>query len=285
MPSIATDLFQYAFMQNALLAGTMVAICAGVLGYFVNLRRLAFAGHALAHVGFTGATGAVVLGFSVLDGMMAITVLTALAMGILGEKIRGHDVAIGTILAFVMGLGAFFLSLSSQLAGEAANILFGDILAISTQDVTRIVVTGLVTIAVLAVIARPLLFASIDPQVAAIRGVPVQTLGVVFMVLLGIAVAQAVQVVGVLLIFSLLVTPAAAAQQISARPAVVVALSVLFAVIPVWTGLIIAYYQPYPPSFFITTISFVIYLAVRLLVPGVGSPRRRSARELSADPS
>jgi zinc/manganese transport system permease protein len=199
-------------------------------------------------------------------------------MGILGDKLRGRDVAIGTVLALTMGLGNLFLTLSTRLAGEATSILFGDLLAISSTQVRLTLGFAVATLSVLAVIYRPLLFASVDPEVAETRGVPVRALGVVFMILLALTVAQSVQVVGVLLIFSLLVTPAATAQLLTARPAVAIASSVGLAVLSVWLGLLLAYQIPWPPSAFITMISFGLYLGVRLLAPRVDSLRWRTAR-------
>ena len=254
-----------------------------MIGYFVVLRRLSFASHALAHVGFTGATAAVLVGADIVLGTLVFTVATGIVMGLLGDKLRGRDAAIGTTLAFTMGLGLLFLYLSTKMSSMATNILFGDILAVSDRTVLLSCLFTAVSLATMAVIYRPLLFASVDPEVAAVRGVPVGLLGVVFMVLLAWTVAQAVQVVGILLIFSLLVTPAAAAQHLTARPAVGVAWSVGLAVVSVWAGLTVACFPPYyPPSFFITTISFLLYVAIRCLVPGVGSTRRRSARAFHA---
>ena len=228
------SIFLEPFVRNAYLASTLAAVCAGVIGYFVVLRRLSFASHALAHVGFTGATAAVLIGADLVLGTVVFTVATGIGMGLLGDKLRGRDTAIGTTLAFTMGLGLLFLYLSTKLASMATNILFGDILAVSDRTVWVTVVFAVVSLATMAVIYRPLLFASVDPEVAAVRGVPVRLLGVVFMVLLAWTVAQAVQVVGVLLIFALLVTPAAAAQHLTARPALGVFLSVLLAVVSVW---------------------------------------------------
>ncbi len=275
------SIFLEPFVIRAFLASTAAAVCAGVIGYFVVLRRLSFASHALAHVGFTGATAAVLMGADLVVGTVAFTVATGIGMGLLGDKLRGRDTAIGTTLAFTMGLGLLFLYLSTKMASMATNILFGDILAVSDRTVWLAFLFAAVSLATMAVIYRPLLFASVDPEVAAVRGVPVQMLGVVFMVLLAWTVAQAVQVVGVLLIFALLVTPAAAAQHLTARPAWGVAWSVLLAVVSVWAGLAAACFPPYyPPSFFITTISFLLYVGIRGLVPGVGSARRRSARSI-----
>jgi zinc/manganese transport system permease protein len=286
-------IFLEPFVQRAFVASTLAAVCAGVIGYFVVLRRLSFASHALAHVGFTGATGAVLIGADLVLGTLVFTVATGIGMGLLGDKLRGRDTAIGATLAFTMGLGLLFLYLSTKLSSMATNILFGDVLAVSDRAVLLSFIFAAVSLGTMAMIYRPLLFASVDPEVAAVRGVPVRWLGVVFMVLLAWTTAQAVQVVGVLLIFALMVTPAAAAQHLTARPALGVAWSVALAVVSVWAGLTAACSPvgllvrnltgapcpPYlPPSFFITAISFLLYMGVRGLVPGVGSARRRSAR-------
>lgn len=255
------EVFAYGFMQNAFVAGTVVAVMAGVIGYFVVLRRLAFATEALSHGGFAGATGAVLIGRDPFLGLLAFTTLAGVLMGLLGDKLRGRDVAIGATLAFSLALGSLFLTMSTKLAGEAVNILFGNILAISPADVRLVIVFACVSLAAMGAIYRPLLFASIDPEIAEARGLPVRALGVGFMVLLGFAVATAVQLVGVLLIFSLLILPAATAQQLTARPPQAIGLAVAIGVVCVWAGLIIGFYVPYPPSFFITALSFIAFVA------------------------
>ena len=265
--NVAADwqtIFQFAFMRNAFAAGTIVAIVAGVVGYFVVLRSLSFAGHALSHIGFAGATGAVVLGINPVFGLLAFTVASGLGMGALGKRVRGRDVAIGIVLAWTLGLGVLFLSLYTGYATEAYALLFGEILGISQRDVLVTLVAGVITLAGLGAIYRPLLFASLDEEVAEARGVPVQTLSIAFMVLLALAVSEAVQVVGVLLIFALLVTPPAIAEQLTARPPRALLLSVLLALLFTWGGLTAAFYLPYPVSFFITTFAFAAYIVTRL---------------------
>src|SRR5438270_4308090 len=220
------EIFAYGFMQNAFMAGTIVAIMGGVIGYFVVLRRLAFATEALAHGGFAGATGAVLIHQDVFLGLLVFTSVAGTLMGLLGDRLRGRDVAIGATLAFSLALGSLFLTISTKLAGEAVNILFGNILAISPADVRFVIVFACVTLVALGAMYRPLLFASVDPEIAEARGLPVRGLGIAFMVLLGFAVATAVQIVGVLLIFALLILPAAAAQQFTPRPS----LAILYAI-------------------------------------------------------
>lgn len=255
---------QYAFMQNAYAAGAIVAIVAGFVGYFVVQRALAFAGHALSHIGFAGATGAVVLAVSPIYGLLVFTVLSAIGMGVLGKRLRGRDVAIGIVLAWTLGLGVLFLSLYTGYATEAYALLFGEILGISVNDVLVTLVTGVVTLLALAVIYRPLLFATFDDEIAEARGVPVRFLSVAFMVILALAVSEAVQVVGILLIFALLVTPAAIAERLTPHPARGIVISVLLSLLFAWAGLFVAFYLPYPVSFFITSFAFLSYLLVRI---------------------
>jgi zinc/manganese transport system permease protein len=261
-----SQLFDYEFSRNAFAAGTIVAVIAGAVGLFVVLRSLAFASDTLAHLGFTGAAGAVVVGVNPLLGLLAFTIGGGVAIAALGQRLHGRDVVIGIVLAWALGLGALFLSLYTGYATEAFAILFGELYGVSSGALLITLVTGAITLVVMGVIYRPLLFASLDDDVAEARGVPVRLLGVVFMIVLAVAVSEAVQVVGVLLIFALLVTPAAIAERLTARPSRGVLISVALAVVFTWVGLAIAYYVPYPPGFFITTIAFVTYLSVRLAI-------------------
>ena len=251
-------------MAHAYAAGIVVAIVAGVVGYFVVLRSLSFAAHALSHIGFAGATGAVVLGVSPIFGLLVFTIGGAVGMGTLGKRLHGRDVAIGTVLAWTLGLGVLFLSLYTGYATEAYALLFGEILGISERDVLVTLISGVLTLAAVAVLYRPLLFASVDAEVAEARGLPVQFLSVAFMVVLAVAVSVAVQVVGILLIFALLVTPAAITEHLTARPGRAIALSVLFALLFTLIGLFVSFYLPYPVSFFITTFAFFTYVAIRI---------------------
>jgi len=272
------EIFAYGFMQNAYLAGTIVAIMGAVVGYFVVLRRLAFATEALSHGGFAGATGAVVISQDPFLGLLVFVSFAGAVMGILGDKLRGRDVAIGATLAFSLALGSLFLTMSTKLAGEAVNILFGNILAISPSDVRFVIAFACLTLAAVGVMYRPLLFASVDPDIAEARGLPVRGLGIAFMLLLGFAVATAVQIVGVLLIFALLILPSASAQHLTPRPARAILYAVAIAIVCVWLGLAIGFYLPYPPSFFITTLTFLSYLVTRQLGPTRLSHGRRLRR-------
>jgi len=266
-----THLFAFGFMRHAFAAGTLVAVTAGVVGYFVALRGLSFASHALSHVGFAGAAGAVVLHVDAVYGLIAFAGAGAVGMGMLGTALRGRDVAIGIVLAWSLGLGVLFLSLYSGYATAAYALLFGQVLGISERDVEATAAASLAALAAIAVTYRPLLFASVDEDAAEARGVPVRTIGVVFLLILALTVAIAAQVVGVLLIFALLVTPAAIAERLTAHPARAIALSVALALAFTWGGLIAAYVLPYPVSFFITTFAFAAYVAVRV----AESPRVR----------
>lgn len=281
----AQDMLQYAFMRHAFEAGTIVAIVAGVVGYFVVLRRSSFAAHALSHIGFAGAAGAVLVGLNPLAGLLAFTTGGGLAMAGLGRRAASRDVQIGTVLAFMLGLGVLFMSMYKGYATETYSLLFGEILGISSGTVLATLIAGVGILATLALIYRPLLFASLDEDVAEAKGVPVRTLGALFMVLVAIAISIAVQVVGVLLIFALLVTPAATAERWARKPLRGLVLSVGIALLTTWLGLFISYYAPYPVSFFITTFAFALYLLTRL-IQGVWTskhPRAALLETLSSD--
>jgi zinc/manganese transport system permease protein len=269
-------LFHYAFMIHAFEAGTIVAIAAGAIGYFVVLRGSAFAAHALSHIGFAGATGAVVLGISPVFGLLAFTLASGATIGALGNRLRGRDVTIGIVLAWALGLGVLFISLYRGYASEAYAILFGQILGISAGDVAITLVAGIVTVAGLIAIYRPLLFSSVDEDLASAKGVPVTALSIAFMAILAVAVTEAVQVVGVLLIFALIVAPAAIAVRFTSRPPVAILAGIGLALVFTWLGLAIAYYSPHPVSFFITSLAFATYLGVRLSEP-IRSRLRRSS--------
>ena len=263
-------IFQYQFMVNAFMAGTVVAIVAGAIGYFVVLRSSAFAAHALSHIGFAGATGAVVLAINPIFGLLAFTMGAGMTIGALGDRIRGRDVTIGIVLAWTLGLGVLFISLYTGYAQEAYALLFGEILGISVREVA---VTGLVAaVALIVLIAmyRPLLFASVDQDLARAKGVPTLALSIIFMALLALAVTDAVQVVGVLLIFALIVTPAAIAIRFTSRPSIAIATGVGLSLAFTWLGLAIAYYSPHPVSFFITSLAFGSYVVVRVAQALVG---------------
>ena len=270
-------LLHYDFMVHAFQAGTIVAVVAGAIGYFVVLRGSAFAAHALSHIGFAGATGAVVLGISPVFGLLAFTLGSGVAIGALGNRLRGRDVTIGIVLAWTLGLGVLFISLYRGYATEAYALLFGEILGISQGDVVLTLAAGLITLAGLVAVYRPLLFSSVDEELAGAKGVPVTALSIGFMAILAVAVTEAVQVVGVLLIFALIVTPAAIAVRFTSRPPAAIIIGVSLALMFTWLGLAISYYSPHPVSFFITSLAFFTYLAVRLSEPVLNRVRVRSA--------
>jgi len=261
------EMLSVDFMRHAFLAGTVLAIVAGLVGYFVVLRNLVFATEALSHVTFTGALGVAILGYNPLLGLFGVTMLVGLSMGALGRRTRSPDVVVGTVLAWVLGLGVLFLSIytsqsSATNSSIGVNFLFGSIFGLQAQQAQLIAVVGVGTIMALLAIARPLLFASIDPDVAAAHGVPVQWLNLAFLVLVALSVAEAVPAIGALLNSALIVTPAATAQRLVVRPFVALLLSAVLALAFMWVGLTIGFYTPYPVSFIISALAFVIYMTV-----------------------
>jgi zinc/manganese transport system permease protein len=261
------ELLHFQFMQNAFVAGTIVAITAGLVGYFMVLRGQTFAGHTLSQVGFPGAAGAALVGVKPMFGVLAFCVAAAVAIALIPERrstsAAFESAAIGSILAFALALGFFFTTLYSGFVTGAYSFLFGTFLGISNTQVLTVLITGVVVVATLLVIARQLFFASVDADVAAARGVPVRALAVVFLIVLGLAVAAATQITGTLLVFALLVAPAAAAHELSNRPGRALALSVVIAVLVTWIGLAIAYFSDYPIGFYVTTVAFAAYLLAR----------------------
>lgn len=259
------------FMRHAFLAGGLIAVAAGLVGYFVVLRNQVFTTDALAHVAFTGGLGGLLAGLNLLAGVFGSCIAVALAMGTLGGRGRGRDVAVGTVFAWVLGVGVLFLSLYTTSRSAASGIvgvsvLFGSILGLQTAQVVVASGAAVATVVAAVVLARPLLFASVDPDVAVARGVPTRWLTTVFMVLVAVTVAEAVQAVGALLIFGLLVTPAAVAQNLTARPWLAMGLSALIALAVVWAGLVLAFFLSYPASSLITALAFAAYL-LSLLLP------------------
>ncbi len=258
------DVLSTSFMRNAFLAGTLVAVAAGPIGYFVVVRRDAFASHALAHIGFPGATAAVLVGVPVTLGMAVFCTLGGIGIGLLGRRTADRETATGSVLAVATALGVLFASLASESASGVTSILFGNLLAVTATQLPTFGVMTAVVLLALALIARPLLFASVDPQVAESRGVAVRGLGLVFLVLLALVTTMAVQVVGTLLLFALVITPAATALAMTARPVVAALLAAGVAVACVWVGLVVAVVFNLPPSFPIVTIAFTAWLVVTL---------------------
>jgi zinc/manganese transport system permease protein len=272
------QLTEFSFMVQALEAGTIVAIMGGAIGWFMVLRRQAFAGHTLSVIAFPGAAGATLAGLPLALGYFGtcgIGALVLAAIGRRGEGRAGESAAIGTLQAFALGLGFLFVTLYSGQLSNLESLLFGTFLGITAAQVQTLLWVALAALAALALIARPLLLASLDGAAARAAGVPTELLALAFLLLLGLAVAATAEVVGALLVFALLVTPAATAQQITARPARAVVLSVALALLVTWLGLGIAYFSPYPVGFWVTSFSFGLYVAVRLLRAAFGSGRLR----------
>lgn len=270
------QVLQAPFMRNAIVGGSIVALVSGIIGYFVIVRSSAFATHALAHIGFPGATGAVLLGAPVTLGLAVFCIGGALAIGALGRRASERDVATGTILAFATGLGIMFASLATRNVGTVTNVLFGNLLAITSGQLWVFAGFAVIVAVAITYVFRPLLFASIDIEVAQARGIPVRALGIVFLVLLALVITMAVQVVGTLLLFALVVTPAATAITWTPRPAYAVLSSAGIALVSVWVGLVLAVMFDLPPSFFIVSIATVIWFATWVLA--------RRARPPAAEP-
>ena len=234
------------------------------MGYFVVLRGQTFACEALSHIGFAGAAAAALVGAGALPGMFLFTLLAALGMGALGKRLRGRDIEIGMLLSFVLGLGVLSLSIYAQGASMAVGVLFGSILSVTQRDVLVTLATSLLVVTLLAVAFRPLLFASIDPEVAEARGIPVRWLSILFLLLLALSVSQAVQVVGVLLVFTLLVMPAAAAEYLTPRPLLAILLAVSISLVCTWGGLALAFVGHAPVSFYIVSLATLFYVVARV---------------------
>ena len=260
-------MFEYDFMRSAFAAATIVAIVAGVVGYFLVLRSQTFAGHALAHVGFTGATGAVLVGIAPLWGLVLMTVAAGLGMGLMGERLAQRDVAIGLVLALSLGFGLLFLHFYTAYASQATALLFGNVLAVDIRTVWILLALGVFSLVLLAIISRPLLFASLQPEVAEAKGVSLRLYGVLFLAIVALTTAECAQIVGVLLVFALMVGPAAAALRLTRSVAAGVLLSAIFAVAEAWLGLALAFYTDWPTSFWITALSVGVYLLANLSWP------------------
>lgn len=261
----------HPFMQYAFLAGTAVALAAGLVGYFMVLRAQVFTGDALSHVAFTGALAALAAGLDARIGLYALSIVVAVALGALGRRGRPDDVVIGSVFAWILGLGVFLLTLYTTTRSGSGNgragvtVLFGSILGLSRGSALLTAAIALVVCAILLAIARPLLFASIDEAVAAARHVPVRLLGYGFLALAGATAAESTQVVGALLILGLLAAPAGAAMQLTARPWVAMGLSAGIAVASVWIGLAMAFQLSWmPPSFAILSVATLSYVVAAL---------------------
>jgi zinc/manganese transport system permease protein len=252
-------MLEYDFMRNAFAAAGAAAIVSGLVGYFLVLRGQTFAGHALGHIGFAGATGAVLLGVAPIWGLIGLTVLSGIGMGLMGERLSGRDVAIGVVLALALGFGLLFLHYYTAFAAQATALLFGNVLAVDRSMIATLVALGAVTLAALAAIMRPLIFSTLQPELAEARGVPVKFVSTAFLAIVALAVSESAQIVGILLVFALMVGPPATAQRLASGLWSGMALSALLALAEAWLGIAIAYYTNWPVSFAIALLSALGY--------------------------
>lgn len=253
------DTLSAPFMTNAFIAGLCIALAAGVMGYFTIARRSTFAAHALAHIGLPGATGAVLLGLPVSLGMGVFALGGALVIGALGKRVSEREIATGTVLAFATGLGLFFARLSSSASQQMQSILFGSILTITTGQIIGFAVFDVLLLALLAIIYRPLLFSSLDEQVAQAKGVPIGLMNVAFMAIMAGVITIAVPAVGTLLIFALVITPAATANILAGSPFKAMVIASVLCLVSIWAGLVLSAMFPAPPSFIIVTLSTLFW--------------------------
>jgi len=255
----AITMLEYDFMRNAFAAAGVAAVVSGLVGYFLVLRGQTFAGHALSHIGFAGATGAVLIGVASVWGLVGFTVAAAIGMGLLGERISGRDVAIGVVLALALGFGLLFLHYYTAFATQATALLFGNVLAVDRAMIGTLVGLGLVTLGGLAAIMRPLIFASLQPELAEAKGVPLRFVSTAFLTVVALAVSECAQIVGILLVFSLMVGPPATAQRLVTGLWGGMALSAALALAEAWLGIAIAYHTDWPVSFCIAMLSALGY--------------------------
>jgi len=265
-------MLDYDFMQNAFAAAGIAAVVSGLVGYFLVLRGQTFAGHALGHIGFAGATGAVLLDVAPIWGLVGLTVAAGVAMGALGERISGRDVAIGVVLALALGLGLLFLHYYTAFATQATALLFGNVLAVDRSTIATLLGLAVLTLAGLAAIMRPLIFASLQPELAEAKGVPLNFISIAFLVIVALAVSESAQIVGILLVFALMVGPPATAQRLVTGLWSGVALSAVLALAEAWLGLVIAYYTDWPVSFCIATLSALGYF----VASGIAASRQEA---------
>jgi len=270
--AIITDMFRYEFMINAFAAAGIAAVVSGVVGYFLVMRAQTFAGHALSHIGFAGATGAGLVGLAPIWGMTGFTLAAAVVMGLLSERISNRDVAIGVVLALALGFGLLFLHYHTAFATQATSLLFGNVLAVDRGMIATLAVLAVVTLAALAAIMRPLIFASLQPELAEAKGVSLRFVSTAFLAVVALAVAQCVQIVGVLLMFTLMVGPPATAQRLTTGLWSGLALAAAIAVGEAWLGLTLAFYTDWPVSFCIALLSGVGYF-VAVTVPTLRTGR------------
>lgn len=256
---IITDMFAYEFMINAFAAAGIVAVVSGLVGYFLVMRGQTFAGHALSHIGFAGATGAGLVGLAPLWGLLGFTLAAGIVIGALSERISNRDIAIGVVLSLALGFGLLFLHYYTSFATQATAILFGNVLAVDHSMIVTLAALGVITLVTLAVIMRPLIFSSLQPELAEAKGVPLRFVSIAFLALVAIAVSACAQIVGVLLVFTLMVGPPAAAQRVTAGLWSGLFVSAGLAVVDAWLGLTAAFYTDWPVSFCIACLSAIGY--------------------------
>ena len=256
---MSTDMFAYEFMQNAFAAAGIVAAVSGIVGYFLVMRGQTFAGHALSHIGFAGATGAGLIGLAPLWGLLSFTLAAGIVMGTLSERISNRDVAIGVVLSLALGFGLLFLHYYTSFATQATAILFGNVLAVDRGMIATLAVLGAITLTALAAIMRPLIFASLQPELAEAKGVPLRFVSTTFLAIVALAVSECAQIVGVLLVFTLMVGPPAAAQRVSNGLWSGLLLSAGLALAEAWLGIALAYETDWPVSFCIAALSALGY--------------------------
>jgi len=264
--TIITDMFDYDFMINAFAAAGIAAVVSGIVGYFLVMRGQTFAGHALSHIGFAGATGAGLVGLAPLWGLIVFTLAAGIIMGALSERISNRDVAIGVVLALALGFGLLFLHYHTSFATQATALLFGNVLAVDHAMITTLALLGAITLAALAFVMRPLVFSSLQPELAEAKGVPLRAVSVTFLAIVALAVSVCAQIVGVLLVFTLMVGPPAAAQRVTTGLWSGLFVSAGLAIGEAWLGLTTAFYTDWPVSFCIACLSALAYF-VCIAVP------------------
>jgi zinc/manganese transport system permease protein len=252
-------MFQYEFMINAFIAAGIVAVISGLTGFFLVMRGQTFAGHALSHIGFAGATGAGLIGLAPLWGLVGFTVAAGVVMGLLSERLSNRDIAIGVVLSLALGFGLLFLHYYTAFATQATALLFGNVLAIDRAMIATLAALGLLTLLGLGAIMRPLIFASLQPELAEAKGVPLRLVSTAFLAIVALAVSACAQIVGVLLVFTLMVGPPAAAQRMTTGLWSGLALSAALALAEAWLGIVIAFYTDWPVSFCIALLSALGY--------------------------
>jgi zinc/manganese transport system permease protein len=262
---VTAHLLRHDFVQQALVAAALLGLAAGLIGPFIVMRQMSFAVHGSSELSLTGAAFALVAGFEVGAGALVGSALAAALFGVLGQRARERDSAIGVVLAFGLGLAVLFIHIYPGRTGTSFALLTGQIVGVGYSGLTMLALVCLLVVVALTICYRPLLFATVDPEVAAARGVPVRALGIVFAALVGVVAAQAVQIVGALLVMSLLITPAAAAARVVAAPVAAIATSVVFAEVSAVGGIVLSLAPGVPVSVFVATTSFLIYLVCWML--------------------